>query len=204
MGLPIQKTIMQVSTTLRSLFHTLSTDIKQACKSLTSLIDTDKALDGFFSGCAKAGPDNCGFWAPTANDIRRNLTELFQNIRSRPLPIKSGSTYGILDYERLKVSIFTSLFIPYVTFPKLAKALGKLAAGNGTPFYNLFPDPQVECSCDPSEHMFDPVDDATTAIVCNDGEVIPDDHKAAEDYVAHAEKISQWSDLRTRLRLDCM
>lgn len=179
-------------------------DCSQVGKSLTSLIDTDKVLDGFFTGCVEAGSENCGFWAPTPNAISQNLTSLFEDIRSRPRPIRSDSMYGILDYEKLKGSVFTSLYSPYASFPRLAEGLGELAAGDGSSLFDLIPPAEIACSCDPAEHIFDSLPDATTAIVCNDGEVVPDDIEAAEEYLSKAMQVSQWSDLWSGIRFGCV
>ncbi|PPQ82828.1 hypothetical protein CVT25_009203 [Psilocybe cyanescens] len=174
---------------------------------LTSLVDTDKVLDGFFIGCAEAGPESCEFWAPTADNIRQNLTNLFEHIRSRPMPIKADSVYGILDYTKLKKTIFTTLYKPYMYFPALSKALAELAAGNGTALYSLVPGRKTPvCSCDPSTPgpLFDIISDSTTAIQCNDGEYVSDDVQAAEDHFEGSMKVSQWGDLWARSRLGCI
>ncbi|KAF8960264.1 TAP-like protein-domain-containing protein [Flammula alnicola] len=147
-----------------------------------NLVDAGKALESFFIGCAEAGPDGCDFWAPTPKDIRQNLTRLYDSVRSSPLPIKSRSTYGLLDYSGLRTVVFTALYSPYALFPLLARGLAELAAGNGTPIFERLSDPPFQCSCDPSEHMFDVHRDASTAIICNDNHEIPNNLEWTEKY----------------------
>jgi hypothetical protein len=49
--------------------------------------------------CADAGPDRCAFWAPSADDIRQNLTNLYDSISVQPVPVKTGDTYSYVDYK---------------------------------------------------------------------------------------------------------
>ncbi|KAH9483235.1 Carboxylesterase A [Psilocybe cubensis] len=170
---------------------------------LTITLDTDKVLDGFFTECAQAGPDNCQFWAPTATHIRRNLTSIFESIRYRPISVKTDSTYGLLDYSKLKQTIFATLYNPYVFFPSLAKALAELVTGNGSTLYTLIPDSIVpECQCDP-ELSYTSDTDASIAIICNDGEEILEDIDALENHLESSMKISQWGDVMAGFRLNC-
>uniref|UniRef100_A0A8H7XK85 Alpha/beta-hydrolase n=1 Tax=Psilocybe cubensis TaxID=181762 RepID=A0A8H7XK85_PSICU len=173
---------------------------------LTSLIDTDKILDGFFTECAEAGPENCHFWAPTADDIRRNLTVIFESIRSRPIPVKTDTTYGVLDYRKLKETIFTTLYKPYTLFPSLATALADLSAGNASALYTLIPGPKSpDCQCSPESSPFNSsVTDATTGILCNDGEEILEDVVALENHLNNLMKMSFWGDVWAGLRLNCL
>ncbi|KDR74350.1 hypothetical protein GALMADRAFT_141400 [Galerina marginata CBS 339.88] len=169
----------------------------------TSLIDTDKVLNSFFTGCFEAGPEICQFWAPSADDIQKNLTTLFESVRSRPVPVKFGSTYGILDYSKLRVTVFQSLYAPFRMFPILAQGLAELAAGDGNTLFSLFRAPPFECACDQKAPTFGIVEDASLALLCNDGEVVPSDLSSAEEHLERMMKVSQWGEVWSAIRINC-
>lgn len=88
-------------------------------------------MQPFFDGCGAAGPYDCPFYAPTPEDISRNLTALYNAIRNKPVPVRTKESYGLVDYSRLRLAVFGSLYSPFATFPVLARALADLAAGDG-------------------------------------------------------------------------
>lgn len=94
-----------------------------------NLIDTDKAMDSFYTGCAEAGPEGCAFWAPTASEVEANLTKIVNTVRSKPLPMRTQAGYGLLDYAMLRSALFTGLYSPWEAFPVLAEGFAELAAG---------------------------------------------------------------------------
>ena len=139
---------------------------------LTNLVDTEKTLSTFFEGCVDAGPDRCPFYAPEPEDIRRNLTTLFDRLREVPMPVQTTRAYGIVDYGTLRSAVFSSLYTPYTAFLPLAQALKQLAAGDASAlvsFLGNFYTP-YKCSCDAHAHEFDAVRDGQSALVCNDGD----------------------------------
>jgi len=162
-------------------------------------------MESFFTGCADAGPDGCPFWATSPENIKRNLTALYDSLHSRPLPVKSTKSYGIFDYYLLRSVVFTSLYSPYKTFPVLAQGLAELAAGNiPQRLFELDKPPLFECSCDPSERALASVQDSTVAVLCNDGVTVPDDLKSIEEYLETVMKVSSWSELWASIRMSCM
>ncbi|KAJ3500369.1 hypothetical protein NLJ89_g9828 [Agrocybe chaxingu] len=169
-----------------------------------SLLDTDKGLDQFFSGCAEAGPLGCAFWAPTADDVRQNFTNVIKTIRAHPLPVKTDLKYGILDYNSVRLAIFISLYAPYNFFQFLAQGLAELAAGDGRRLLEFVKAPPFQCSCDPSQHLHDVVWDAQTAILCNDGDDIPDDLESTQEYFERMANTSSWADIWSPIRLSCV
>lgn len=171
---------------------------------IKSLDDTDKVLDSFFTGCAEAGPNACAFWAPGADDIRNNLTNLYNTIRIRPLPVKSERNYGVFDYNMLRLTVFSSLYSPYLMFPLLANELAQIAMGNASASFDKLngPDP-YRCGCNSPEDIT-PVSDAQIAIMCNDAPRIPRDLKSSEKYFNSLIKSSGWAELWASIRLGCM
>ena len=67
------------------------------------LLDTDKSMESFYTGCADAGhaSDRCAFWAPSPDDICQNLTKLYDSISVQPIPVKIGNTYCYVDLQML-------------------------------------------------------------------------------------------------------
>lgn len=100
-----------------------------SCEWVTSLIDTEKALDTLFDGCVEAGADRCPFYAPEPDDIRRNLNSKVYD--KEPIPVHTGQAYGVVECKVLRLTIFSSLYSPYTQSLPLAQALKQLALGDG-------------------------------------------------------------------------
>ncbi|KAF8905805.1 TAP-like protein-domain-containing protein [Gymnopilus junonius] len=169
-----------------------------------NLLDTDKALETFFAGCAEAGPEGCAFWAPTPEDIKQNLTVLYDSLRHRPIPIKTGNNYGVLEYGFLKAIVFNALYSPWATYPFLAQAIAKLAVGDGSMLFETAIPPPYQCSCGSSEEAYNNIREAQIAIMCNDGDDIPEDLKSSQEYFDKLAESSSWAELWARIRLDCV
>lgn len=112
-----------------------------------NLIDTDKTLQTFFDQCVAVGPARCPFYAPTADNIARNLTALYDEVRIRPVPVRTPTSYGLINYSRLKFTIFVALYNPFATFLWLASGLADLAARDGPRLFQLLKTPPFQCSC---------------------------------------------------------
>ncbi|PPQ73621.1 hypothetical protein CVT24_007620 [Panaeolus cyanescens] len=171
----------------------------------TSLFDTDKVFDAFILGCHEAGSSGCAFWEPTVSKIRHKLTNLFNDVRQYPVSVASaGGIHGVVDVDLLRSTIFGALYSPYETFPYVAEALAALARGDGSlvlTYAGLATDP-LEC---PADSPFEPVGDAQTAIMCNDGRGIPNDLMSTRNYVSTMKKLSpSWGPIWAFLRLTCI
>ncbi|KAF8905789.1 TAP-like protein-domain-containing protein [Gymnopilus junonius] len=169
-----------------------------------NLLDTDKAFESFLTGCANAGPEGCKFWAPTPQDIERNLTALYDSLYSKPIPMKTDKSYGLLDYSMLRSAIFGALYSPYASFSTLAEDLAALAKGDGSRIFDKASSPPYECNCDASKHAFDGLRDATVAIACNDGDDVPGDLQSSKEYYEMLSSVSGWADRWARIRLGCV
>jgi len=172
----------------------------------TNLLDVDKALGTFFTGCFEAGPEGCAFYAESPEAIQQNLTNIFESLRAQPIPIKTDSTYGILDHTTVRIAMFSALSSPYALFPVIAQGLAQLATGNGTSLFQLLnpPGSQFQCSCDPEAHADDQVADVSTAITCNDGDEVPTDLNSAKEYYDEMINLTDWADLWVGVRLSCV
>ncbi|KAF9040673.1 TAP-like protein-domain-containing protein [Panaeolus papilionaceus] len=169
-----------------------------------NLMDTDKGVDAFISGCHVAGPTGCHFWAPTGADIRHNLTRLFNNIRSHPVAVTSPSApHDVVSIDLLEDITFQALYQPYATFPILAEAYAALARGNGSVLLNLAGVTDM-LTC-PAESGTEIIGDAPAAILCNDGEEIPSDLESTLKYVDMMKTLSpNWSPFWAYIRMSCI
>ncbi|KAK2459323.1 hypothetical protein APHAL10511_008678 [Amanita phalloides] len=162
-----------------------------------NLFDTDKVLDAFFESCFKAGPSKCAFYAPSPAAILQNLTTIYESLKSRPVPAFSHRTgsYGVIDYNFLRITLFSSFLAPYALFPSVADALAAISRGDiGTAWDIAAP---VEQS------IVGQLPDAFTGIACNDGRPIPG---TIEDTMVWYEKFlktSEWADVSARTRITC-
>ncbi|KAF8816535.1 hypothetical protein BYT27DRAFT_7182119 [Phlegmacium glaucopus] len=168
-----------------------------------NLMDTDKAMESFYTGCADAGPDKCLFWAPSPDDIRQNLTNLYKSVQSQPMPVKSDRAYGVVDYNMLHTIVFSSLYAPFITFQRLARGLAELAAGDGTTMLEWIGLPPIRCSQDPSRWLKYNSFEAMIAIMCNDGVDIPADLQYAQKYFEMMSKKSEFGKIWSVMVANC-
>ncbi|KAF5310709.1 hypothetical protein D9619_008134 [Psilocybe cf. subviscida] len=169
-----------------------------------NLLDTDKAMDSFYTGCAEAGPEGCALWAPTASDIKANLTKIISTVRSKPVPIRTKTGYGLLDYAMLRITLLSGLFSPYESFPNLAQGFAELAAGNGTKLFDRMNPEAFQCNCESKVPDVKFSLDSYDAVLCNDGDDIPDDLESAEKYFEMMMETSNWSEIWASIRLGCV
>ncbi|KAK7468356.1 hypothetical protein VKT23_002871 [Stygiomarasmius scandens] len=122
----------------------------------SGLLDADKALQTFFDGCHAAGPEACPFYASSPSEIAANLESIYTSLRSQPVPVFTGNTFGVLTYDTLRQVIFNAISSPYAQFKLLATGLAELSNGNGTIiFETIFGD------------STEPADPAVTALILN-------------------------------------
>ncbi|KAL0569611.1 hypothetical protein V5O48_012351 [Marasmius crinis-equi] len=169
----------------------------------TSLRDTDKALQWFFKDCLEAGPTACSFYEPSIETMNAKLNNLYASIIQSPVPVRTNLSYGLVDYARLRFTVFKSLYDPFEKWSALATGLQDLIGGNGTVLYSIMDEARFECSCDPSDHSFESLRDAQTAIACNDGDDVPPDLESAHEHYANVLKVSEWGSLWAGMRLAC-
>jgi len=169
-------------------------------------MDADKSLQSFFTGCNEAGLSACPFYAPSPEAIRQNLTNLYTSLRSNPLPIKTGNTYGLLDETTLRMLVFQALYSPYAYFPRLADALADLAQGNGVKAFEMAHpvEPLFKCDCGTTnKQRVWGLLDTNLAIICNDGAEVPEDLESSTKYFEIMTKSSEWGDIWSSARLGC-
>jgi len=160
-------------------------------------------MESFYTECADAGPDSCAFWAPSPDDIRQNLTNLYDSISAQPVPVKTGNTYGYIDYKMLHSLVFQALYFPFAAYRGLAEGLADLAAGNGTIILEATTPPPFECSRDPSKGLELNNIEAQVAILCNDGTNIPADLHSAQKHFEMMSNMSEFGNLWAHIRVGC-
>ncbi|KAK7057859.1 Abhydrolase-4 domain-containing protein [Favolaschia claudopus] len=169
-----------------------------------NLYDTDKTWMSFLNGCVDAGPSGCPLFAPTAAEISAKIDDLYVSLRARPIPVRTETSSGIVDFSMLRMRIFRALYSPYAAFPALAQALADLSNGNATTLFKMGEVPPFECACDASEYKYEDHAEAGAAIACNDGNQISPKY---EDLLVHYEKLSKgsdWADIWESARMTCL
>ena len=168
-----------------------------------SLLDTDKTMESFYTGCADAGPDRCAFWAPSPDDIRQNLTNLYDAVKVQPVPGKAGNIYNYVDYKALHFMVFHALYSPFARYRNLAQGLADLAEGNGTIVLKAITPAPFECLKDPSKDQGSNDLEAQIAILCNDGTNIPADLHSAQKHFEMMSNASEFGNLWSTIRVLC-
>lgn len=112
------------------------------------MIDTDKGAYRFFSACSTAGPTKCPLYESTPEAVHARVNRILESVRQHPIYARSASTpssYGFVDYSRVKIAIFTALYSPFKLLPTLAKALAALEGGDGSLLLDLRKPDHVSC-----------------------------------------------------------
>ncbi|KAF5357279.1 hypothetical protein D9758_005919 [Tetrapyrgos nigripes] len=135
--------------------------------------DTDKTMQWFFDGCHAAGPENCAFYASSPAKIEAALDDIYDSLRSQPLPVFLNSDlYGVLTYDTLRSIIMVALYTPPL-FPLLAQGLAEVQAGNATTFFKLLSIVSGDGSAE-----------ALTAIECGDSDPFNADASQLREYMS--------------------
>lgn len=159
----------------------------------------------FFDSCVAAGPERCAFYSPDPATVAENLAALYDSVRAQPVPVRNGSSYGLVDYPRLRQAVFQALYKPWAKFHPLAQALSDLAKGDGDALFSLADQDPFECSCNSDTSnaytYFHP--EAQAAILCNDAAFNP---RSVEDVLESIHKMANytsWYDVWGRIRAGC-
>ncbi|KDQ18796.1 hypothetical protein BOTBODRAFT_153690 [Botryobasidium botryosum FD-172 SS1] len=173
---------------------------------ITNLVDTDKTLTAFFTGCFSAGPSGCPFHAPSPQLIASRLDALYASVKARPVPVFTSLGYGVVDYSMLRQLIFTSLYSPYNSYPQLADALAALEKNDGGPLLGLYArsEEKLECDCPRTPVPELPLSyDAALGIRCTDGVPVEDDVEELQAHFEKLGKLSSFADVWAGFHLAC-
>ncbi|KAK7022954.1 hypothetical protein VNI00_016844 [Paramarasmius palmivorus] len=169
-----------------------------------NIVDAEKGLQFFFRDCHSAGPELCAFYESSPEAIEQRLNRLYDSVVRAPVPVRTERSYGLVDYERLRGTLFRGLYSSFDTWAALAVGLADLEAGDGTTLYKLTETEPFECSCDPLEHAFDSIGEADITIGCNDGAVVPESLEEAEKHYQNVLEVSRsWGSVWASVRIGC-
>ncbi|ESK91323.1 alpha beta hydrolase fold family [Moniliophthora roreri MCA 2997] len=168
------------------------------------VFDTDHTLRWFFKYCHDAGPEKCPFYESSVEAIDERLNKLYQSIIQAPVPERTATVIqGLIDYATLRTIIFNTLYQPFAQWSTMATALADLEKGNGTTLIQLLgPPPPTPSPCDPPVLESNFIE-SLTAIVCNDGDVVPSSLEHAEQHYQESLKVSGWGSLSAATRIKC-
>ncbi|KAF5361521.1 hypothetical protein D9758_006133 [Tetrapyrgos nigripes] len=137
--------------------------------------DTDKTIQWFFDGCHAAGPKNCAFYASSPAKIEAALDDIYDSLRSQPIPVFLNSDlYGIFTYDNLRSLIMEALYVPPL-FPLLAQGLAQVQAGSATLLFELLSIVSVADNISP---------EALVAIECGDSDPFNADASQLREYMS--------------------
>ncbi|KAJ7024701.1 TAP-like protein-domain-containing protein [Mycena alexandri] len=171
-----------------------------------AMLDTDKAMQTFFDGCAKAGTEGCAFHAASASEMPAKLDALSSAIKTQPFPVIAPQSHGIVDILFLRNAILDAVYAPYDLFAPLARGLAVLATGNATLLYTQNEVPNFECDCTNSsaalpfhENNFE----SYMTIACGDPVPINDTVGELQTFYEATTKVSSFADLLASTRVVC-
>jgi hypothetical protein len=139
------------------------------------LVDSEKALEWYYSDCVNAGPDVCPIWKPTVSEIKQRINTLLERLKIAPTPFINSTTgeFGIVDYSAAKTLLFQTMYGPHQSGADTAHAFAALEAGDAQPMWNTSSSAAVEraieASCLPELASFDFDDVSLMAVGCGDG-----------------------------------
>ena len=127
----------------------------------------------FMQSCVDAGPDVCPLYKPTAAEVHTRIKNIFTSLKHHPIPVRNGSTYGVVDYRTARLALFYYLYEPYKNSQAIAHALAAAERGDGLPLaaYNFPRFPPMRCDCQLPGQPTPPITstpDTMAAILCAD------------------------------------
>ncbi|KAF7346759.1 Abhydrolase-4 domain-containing protein [Mycena sanguinolenta] len=169
-----------------------------------NLIDTDKVWMAFINGCIAAGPKACALFAPTVAEIIEKVDKIYAAVRARPIPVRTDTSFGLVDWTTVRGAIFLSFYSPYSQFSTMARALADLYEGNGTTLFKIYERPAFKCACDPAQYQFEHLSEAVYGLLCNDAKRIPAKYEDVLEHYQRLRETSSWADVWEPIRMPCL
>lgn len=178
----------------------------------TSLADAERAMDSFFSSCAKAGYPLCalanGLGETTPSDVKQRTQKIIKKLVNEPLAVL-GPNPEIVTAADIANMIFLGLYRPVESFPAMAKILADIESGDGTALAAmLLANHGVDCAANQSGIAAAKgySSESLMAVSCTDGDDQTDLTQA--DYARYLSDLSVLSPtlapLWSLIRLHCM
>ena len=178
----------------------------------SNLQDNDKVWDFFYQWCLDAGPA-CALYDDTiekSSDLQAKLILFADFLRNNPMSIVDDGKVYLLTYSDLQATMHFASYGPYQVWPWLAISLQQLMQGNAEAFISLH---QTSSSSKSpffpqlGDNILDPFNkhatpyppgyshglEASTSILCGDGEDITSDTKA--DFLSYLSLLKNQSTL---------
>jgi len=152
-------------------------------------VDTDNILKFWADECVAAG-DACPLTADSSMAVLKRVHNIFESIRSQPLAVVNGSTYGVIQYDFLKMFLFQGLYKPFAALPSFTSALAALEAGEGLPMLSLMGAIKSLPSCSSPPNAPISGSEGGTAVLCGEGLGAG---RTLDDITQHLEGLSELS-----------
>ncbi|KAI1394350.1 Alpha/Beta hydrolase protein [Hypoxylon trugodes] len=98
-----------------------------------NVVQDDEMVNSFAKFCYQAGPNNCLFWGPSAENITNRLDRIMLQLEQEPIPLSgldTGKLPTLVTVSDLKGYILSAGYEPLVYFPLLADTLVNVERGN--------------------------------------------------------------------------
>lgn len=181
----------------------------------TSLLDADATLFGIYQACVEAGPLVCPIHESSVEKIRDRVQKLINSLRSNPATFYNADTgsYGEVDYSLVKKVIFSSLYMPYESSPRLVSAIADLERGSAEPIFRLSEAKAMgeliteSCTCPSVSRVKSGRRgmENILAISCGDGNPVNDEVDTLKEYYNNLSQTSMFYDIwYPRLECSCV
>ncbi|EJD44690.1 hypothetical protein AURDEDRAFT_152061 [Auricularia subglabra TFB-10046 SS5] len=139
-----------------------------------NLRDADKAFQMVIDACVASSA--CPLHESSRERLGARINAFFDGLKTAPLTVQNGATYGIVTYPIARTLLFRSLYSPIDQIPPLFTALAAAEKGDGAPLYALTG--RTESSwrgpCGAEGKVLPPID-TTAAVACGDGDAVSDE-----------------------------
>ncbi|KAK5049361.1 hypothetical protein LTR84_004290 [Exophiala bonariae] len=101
----------------------------------------DATIQSFASFCHAAGPTNCSFWGPTADNITTRIDSIIDRLQTHPVALSGLQNPGlpnVVTYSDLKALFVNTIYNPLQSFPLTAEILHEVEHGNVSALVGAF------------------------------------------------------------------
>jgi hypothetical protein len=165
------------------------------------LLDADKTLMWYYEDCVQAGPEKCPIWEPSAVEIKRRVTNVFERLKISPVPFVNSTdgTNGFVDYSMVKRQLFDVVYFPYVQGGVFASAFAALEAGHPGDIWGRSAQAALRLianmTCSPIAERFHVETYVGYAISCGDGAPVTDSQDDLKRFLARLSEQSVFADV---------
>ncbi|CCL98563.1 uncharacterized protein FIBRA_00563 [Fibroporia radiculosa] len=161
----------------------------------SNLADADAVWESFFTFCNRAGPEKCSLYMPSVAEVKDRVLAIMDHVGEEPFPVPfAGSGPLIVTRKALHNFAFQALYRPIRQFSSFADALLAVERSNQTILAELSKElgGGYECNCE-RELPWLVKTEATSAIMCGDGEPITHSPKEFQEWFSGLSASSQFA-----------